>query len=180
MRVGDRFLFTMKPELAYGEKGRGTNNPPNTILIFDYEILSVEEAKISISDPLAEVIKEKGITDAIERALLLIKKDQERGINFKEDQLNRLGNRLLREGKVKESIAVFELNVSAYPNSSNMYYSLAEAYLKDAQEKRALENYQKSLQLNSKNANAAEMIKKLQKSDGTRYNSETPLAFLFL
>lgn len=45
MRVGDRFLFTMKPELAYGEKGRGDLIPPNSTLIFDYEVLSVEDPK---------------------------------------------------------------------------------------------------------------------------------------
>jgi len=42
MRVGDRFIFTMKPELAYGDRGKGRDIPPGATLIFDYEILSVE------------------------------------------------------------------------------------------------------------------------------------------
>lgn len=45
MRVGDHFLFTMTPELGYGEKGKGDVIPPNATLIFDYEILSVEDPK---------------------------------------------------------------------------------------------------------------------------------------
>ena len=42
MRAGDRFIFTMKPELAYGDRGKGRDIPPGATLIFDYEILSVE------------------------------------------------------------------------------------------------------------------------------------------
>lgn len=43
MRVGDRFLFVMSPELGYGAKGKGDLIPPNATLVFDYEIVSVEE-----------------------------------------------------------------------------------------------------------------------------------------
>jgi len=172
MRVGDRFLFTMKPELAYGEKGRGELIPPNSTLIFDYEVLSVEDPKMPISDVLDKTIKEKGIAEAV-NLYGQLKKSESAKYNFREDQLNRLGSRLLKEAKVKEAISIFELNVSAYPDSSNAYYSLAEALLKDEQKERALVNYQKALQLNPKNTNAAEMIKKLQKEDGTEKRLET-------
>ena len=159
MRVGDRFLFTMKPELAYGEKGRPGTIPANAILIFDYEILSVEDPKISVADPLAQVIKEKGLAEAVELYHQL-KKTKSGEYNFREDQLNRLGNRLLRDGQIKEAIGILTLNVSVYPESPNAYYSLAEAYAKNGQNKEALENYKKCLQLNPKHSNAAEKIKR--------------------
>src|SRR5262245_2620916 len=41
VREGDRIVITMKPELAYGEKGR-PDIPPNSTLVFDYEILGVK------------------------------------------------------------------------------------------------------------------------------------------
>lgn len=39
-RGGDRLVMVMKPELAYGKKGN-SDIPPNSTLIFDYEVLSV-------------------------------------------------------------------------------------------------------------------------------------------
>jgi hypothetical protein len=46
VRQGDRILITMKPELAYGERGN-RDIPPNSTLVFDYEILRVESLSIS-------------------------------------------------------------------------------------------------------------------------------------
>lgn len=46
VREGDRIVITMKPELSYGEKGN-RNIPPNSTLVFDYEILSVEPLSIA-------------------------------------------------------------------------------------------------------------------------------------
>jgi tetratricopeptide (TPR) repeat protein len=161
MRVGDRFIFTLPPELGYGEKGAGDTIPPNAILIFDYEILSVETPKTPIAATLYQAIQDKGISQALSLYLWL-KKDKSTEYNFREDQLNTLGYKLLADGKIKEAVAIFELNVSAYPDSANVYDSLGEAYLADGQKEKAVENYEKSLQLNPKNENAAAMIKKIK------------------
>ncbi len=48
---------------------------------------------------------------------------------FDESLLNSLGYRLLRSDRVEDAIAVFELNVAEYPDASNPYDSLGEAYL---------------------------------------------------
>ena len=164
MRVGDRFLFTMKPDLAYGEKGRPGTIPPNSTLLFDYEILSVEDPRISIADPLAQAIKEKGIDRAVELYRTL-KTTKETEFNFREDQLIRLGNRLMRDGQIVEAVRIMELNVSVFSRSSNAYFSLAEALSKAGRDQEALENYQNALELNPKNAGAAEKIKTLQKKE---------------
>jgi FKBP-type peptidyl-prolyl cis-trans isomerase len=42
VRQGDRIIITMKSELGYGEGGRPPIIPPNSTLIFDYEILEVK------------------------------------------------------------------------------------------------------------------------------------------
>jgi predicted alpha/beta superfamily hydrolase len=45
-----------------------------------------------------------------------------------ENLINQMAYRLLFEGKAEEAIAVFKANTERYPNSANVYDSLAEAY----------------------------------------------------
>ena len=80
-----------------------------------------------------------------------------------ERYLNSFGYELAAKGEVETAIQVFQLNVDAYPESANVYDSLAEAYLKHGDRQRALENYQKALKLNPSNAGASEAINRLQK-----------------
>jgi Tfp pilus assembly protein PilF len=54
------------------------------------------------------------------------------------------------------------LNAEEYPKSGNAYDSLAEAYAKDGQKRLAIDNYRKSLELDSKNQNAIERLKELE------------------
>lgn len=79
-----------------------------------------------------------------------------------EGTLNGLGYMLLRDGKVDDAIKVFERNVQEYPNASNPYDSLGEAYMAAGKKELAIKNYEKSLELNPENKNGAEMLKKLK------------------
>ena len=90
-----------------------------------------------------------------------LKKRQASAYDFSEGELNALGYRLLQAKKVKEAIQIFRLNVEAYPQSGNVYDSLAEAYMVNRDKELAIANYQKSLQLDPANKNAVEMLKKL-------------------
>jgi tetratricopeptide (TPR) repeat protein len=81
---------------------------------------------------------------------------------LEENELNGLGYQLLQEGKTKEAIEVFTLNVAAYPKSWNVYDSLGEAYMNDGDKKLAILNYERSLELNASNAGAVEALKKLK------------------
>ena len=69
----------------------------------------------------------------------------------------------MARGKLKEAIAIFELNVEAYPRSWNVYDSLAEAYMNDGRTDLAVKMYEKSLELNPQNSNAVDMLKRLKK-----------------
>jgi tetratricopeptide (TPR) repeat protein len=53
------------------------------------------------------------------------------------------------------------IRLRVYPQSSNPYDSLGEAYMDDGNKPQAIANYQKSLQLNPKNLNAVKMLQKL-------------------
>ena len=81
--------------------------------------------------------------------------------NFDEHELDSLGYQFIHINKFKEAIRIFQLNAEAYPQSSNAYDSLAEAYMDDGNKAQAIANYQKSLELNRKNGNAAKMLQKL-------------------
>jgi len=78
--------------------------------------------------------------------------------------LNQLGYTLLYSGHEKEAITVFQENVQEFPKSSNVYDSLGEAYAKVGEKDLAIANYEKSLQLNPKNQNAVERLKKLREA----------------
>lgn len=58
-----------------------------------------------------------------------------------ENGVNTYGYRLLNEGKKAEAIAIFKDNVKRYPNSWNVYDSLAEASELNGNTKEALANY---------------------------------------
>ena len=45
MKEGDRWQLFIPPDLAYGEKAAGSKIPPNSSLIFDVELISVQPSK---------------------------------------------------------------------------------------------------------------------------------------
>jgi CubicO group peptidase (beta-lactamase class C family) len=92
-----------------------------------------------------------------------IKREKPLNNVVQEARLNDLGYSLLQSNKVSEAIAVFKVNVELYPNSANVYDSLGEAYMTAGQKDLAMTNYKKSLELNPKNQNAVNMLKKLEK-----------------
>jgi CubicO group peptidase (beta-lactamase class C family) len=82
-----------------------------------------------------------------------------------EAQINRLGYNLLHDHKrVKDAIEVFKMNVEDYPQSSNAYDSLGEAYMVDGNKELAMKNYERSVALNPANTNGSDALKKLKES----------------
>jgi CubicO group peptidase (beta-lactamase class C family) len=117
--------------------------------------------KIPIDRVIFKTIAAAGIEAGVKKYREL-KQTQQENYDFQERHLNSLGYNLIRQGRIKEAIRVFQLNVEAYPESSNVYDSLGEGYMLNGDKAPAIENYEKSLKLDSGNANAVEMLKKLR------------------
>ncbi len=79
-----------------------------------------------------------------------------------EQSINRAGYELMEGGKGKDAIELFKLNVRLYPESWNVYDSLGEAYAAAGDKALAIENYEKSLQLNPKNETGKAALAKLK------------------
>jgi len=112
-------------------------------------------------EPFFTILESKGISEAVNMFLSSREKDPET-ILFRENRMNGLGYQYLQSGNIDDAIEIFKLNVLAYPNSWNVYDSLAEAYMNKGENALAIENYQKSLDLNPQNTGAIENIKKLK------------------
>ncbi len=80
-----------------------------------------------------------------------------------ENNLNTLGLQLIFNPNTSEQgINVFLLATNLYPNSANLFDSLGEAYLFMGNREKAIENFRKSLELNSLNQNAIDRLKQLK------------------
>ncbi|HEY6306971.1 MAG TPA: DUF2306 domain-containing protein [Candidatus Angelobacter sp.] len=120
------------------------------------QIKKAYDNRKSIAETLSATIASSGIDQAAKQYLDL-KAARPATYNFDESELNNLGYELLQAKRFKEAIRIFQLNVEAYPQSSNTYDSLGEAYMDDGNRGQAIANYQKSLELNPKNRDAAQI-----------------------
>jgi len=66
---------------------------------------------------------------------------------FSEPLVNVIGYEHLQAGDAKSAIEILKLNADAYPNSPNVYDSLADAYLASGHKELARQNAQKALNL---------------------------------
>jgi CubicO group peptidase (beta-lactamase class C family) len=155
-----------------GEKGQGAvvmTNSDNGGIIANHLIEAIAEeynwkfdnGKDAAREVLEILAEKKGTKVALQEYVEL-KKTSTNVYDFEESDLNILGYDLISEKKFDEAIDAFKLNVEMYPNSGNVYDSLAEAYMDAGQKALAIQNYEKSLQLDPKNENAVKMLKKLK------------------
>ena len=70
-------------------------------------------------------------------------------------RLDRLGRYYLENGAVDQAIAVFEMNVEAYPDSARVYNRLGEALLRAGRTEAAIEAFRESIALDPGERNDA-------------------------
>jgi CubicO group peptidase (beta-lactamase class C family) len=141
------------------------SNVPNSVLPAMLEKIAAilydqpyEMPKKMASDELAKVLFEEGVEAAKIRYRDM--RDNERdSFWFNENQFNNLGYVFLRSDKMEEAITVFKFNVENYPESANVYDSLAEAYMNDGQTDKAIASYEKTLEMLDKDERIQEAFR---------------------
>ncbi len=128
----------------------------NENIVFDYRKLDDSEQVPS------EYLKNKKYEKALE-GYLSIQEADSLDASINENNFNELGYVELRKDNYENAIHIFEINTALYPDSPNVYDSLGEALLKSGDTIAAINNYKKSLALDSGNRRAKNMIKKLEK-----------------
>lgn len=68
---------------------------------------------------------------------------------------------MIATGKIREAIAVFNLNVIEYPQSFNVWDSRGEAYMLNGDKTKAIMDYKKSLELDPYSMNAIRKLNEL-------------------
>jgi predicted alpha/beta superfamily hydrolase len=76
-----------------------------------------------------------------------------------ESVINRFGYMSIAAKDLNLAQRYFEMNIEAYPQSSNVYDSMGELMLNKGDTTRAMELYKKSLELDPNNTNASKVIK---------------------
>ena len=147
VREGDRIVITMKPELAYGERGN-RDIPANATLVFDYEILAVE--RLSIARLLRDGIEAGSVDSAMARA---------RGLsNFREyyvsaASLQAVANTANRR-QAGDGEKVLAFGLTLLPESHALHQALARMQAQRGAAAEAIRNYEAALRLNPKQTDA--------------------------
>jgi CubicO group peptidase (beta-lactamase class C family) len=127
------------------------------------ELAGFYEPEIPASDPVTALriqLRSRGFGRAVEVYNELKKKDA--GFRPSETDLNDWAYRMLNGGgKKKEALEIFKLNVHLYPQSANVYDSVAEAFEANGERELAVKNYKRSLELDPGNTNAVRRLKQL-------------------
>lgn len=98
----------------------------------------------------------KNVTNTFTKALILDelgKKDEalllkeEAFVNAAENDVNNLGYQFLFAGKVEPAVEIFKKNAEMYPDSWNVWDSLAEAYMNKGDTSLAIQYYTKALSM---------------------------------
>ncbi len=134
------------------------------------EVSALEIEKRSIASEL----RENEHLPVLQRIALYrqLKKENPHGYNWEnEDEMTMYAYSFLWNNQLTEAIEIFKLIVEQFPNSSNPYDSLGEAYLANGESELSLVNYEKSLELNLNNFHAEDQIE-LIKNPEVKFEKE--------
>jgi tetratricopeptide (TPR) repeat protein len=118
--------------------------------------------KQSGAEKLYAVIHDSGIGTAL-KTYDGLKNERNADYDLGESELNTLGYQLLYGDKrLSDAVAIFKLNTTEHPTSSNAFDSLGEAYLRNGEKELAINSYQMAVKLNPTNGHAAAVLRQLK------------------
>jgi CubicO group peptidase (beta-lactamase class C family) len=149
----DNGMSLVRPLLA---SASGARQPALDWL--DYE--SFNSPRRAVRRRLQATLRDEGVQATIDEYKQLKRHYPEEA--FSEALLNGLGYQLMRQERYADAIEIFKLNVGEYPGAFNPYDSLGEAYMRNGEVERAIENYERSVDINPDNSNGHDMLKRLR------------------
>lgn len=124
--------------------------------------MAVRKAKVgSAAEIVGRALADGGIPVA-EKTFQELLARRDTGPVFEESDFNALGYRLVQERNIETAVYVFEKGAQLFPDSWNAFDSLGEALLQAGQKERAIASYRKSLELNPRNTDGQETLKRLE------------------
>ncbi len=121
-----------------------------------YIFLKLKEGEKTPSEYLAE----NNYNQALEGYKEIQQRDSLNPL-IRERNLNRTGYRFIRNNEIEKAINIFKINTELYPNSSNTFDSLGDAYLKNNDTLNAIDSYKKALSINPENRSSKRNLKEL-------------------
>ena len=164
--------------IMYGNSGKGAALMTNSqvgMLVEDYLVQNIAReyewnyvpARRIHPEALTTlflVAQRKGVAAAIEKHGEFKRTGSDLGVAG-ENTLIFLAYSLVFEQKLQDAIKIMEYAVKEYPKYWNAYDTLGEIYLHSGDKVHAIENYEKSLELNPDNQNGNVMLKKLKQQN---------------
>src|SRR5262245_47772469 len=145
---GDRIVITMKPELGYGARGNG-QIPPNSTLIFDYEILSIKSLTV------ARLVRDATAAGKLEEELARVQKSPE----FKDYYASPAGLvSLATRGERThpgDGEKILKFGMALLPDAYQIPQALGRLQAQNTNTVDAIANYQAALKLNKKDTDAS-------------------------
>lgn len=113
---------------------------------------------------LEQLFMENKLDEVQSEAERMVKDPRYRYVNF-EDNINQAGYNLMGREQFDAAISVMQLNAKLYPKSANAWDSLGEASWKAGQKDKAIEYYNKAIELDPKGLtgdNSRAMLEKIK------------------
>jgi tetratricopeptide (TPR) repeat protein len=118
-------------------------------------------ALIAYSDWLRTKIFSRGIEKALDSLDILIATESKK-YKLDEYDINMLGYDYLYTGETEIAVNIFKKIIDLFPESSNAYDSYAEGLFKNGQYELAIENYNRSMEIDPSNSNAKLMLDSIE------------------
>jgi tetratricopeptide (TPR) repeat protein len=153
----DAYLKHDVAAMAYLKKTPAENGAPKHFMTVNYRSAKGMPASL---DAFRAELGRLGFDHAAEVYAAMQKEKAD--FKLEETAVNSWSYELMSDDHLPEAIDLLKLNVQIYPDSSNAYDSLGEAYAKSGQKQLAIENYKKSLKKGPTNENAKQKLKELE------------------
>jgi tetratricopeptide (TPR) repeat protein len=128
--------------------------------------LAIVELRAGLKIPPSEeefmkILREQGLSAAKAIHEETRSKDPDYDI-YEPTTLVNFGRELADQKKTKEAIEVLNFNIEVYPNDSETFEFLGTIYMNEGNKELAIQNFEKALEFDPQNQNAAEALKKLK------------------